>query len=207
MKNKLVIGVTGGIGAGKTAATDIFQALGITVVDADIIAREVVEIGSPALKQIESVFGKSILLENGALNRAKLRDIIFNDDTQKTRLNDIMQPAIRHELLKQLSEAQSDYVILSAPLLLESKLNQYTQRVLVIDVPEDEQIRRASKRDSVTEEQIQSIMNSQMKRSERLTLANDIIENTGSLEQLKEQIIQLNQNYLEKVKSSDNIYV
>jgi len=192
---KLIIGVTGGIGSGKTAATDEFERLGITVIDADIVAREVVEPGQPALASIVEHFGEKIL-ENDVLNRAKLRDIIFTDPEQKLALNKIMHPAIRDALVKQLESADSVYVLLSAPLLFENGLDKYTQRNLVVDVPEAVQMQRASMRDGVEQQQIRSIIAAQMPRDERLARADDVIVNTGSLDALHLKVQELHDKYL-----------
>ena len=192
---KLIIGVTGGIGSGKTAATDEFERLGITVIDADIVAREVVEPGQPALASIVEHFGEKIL-ENDVLNRAKLRDIIFTDPEQKLALNKIMHPAIRDAHVKQLESADSVYVLLSAPLLFENGLDKYTQRNLVVDVPEAVQMQRASMRDGVEQQQIRSIIAAQMPRDERLARADDVIVNTGSLDALHLKVQELHDKYL-----------
>lgn len=192
---KLIIGVTGGIGSGKTAATNEFERLGITVIDADIVAREVVEPGQPALASIVEHFGESIL-ENDVLNRAKLRDVIFTDPEQKLALNKIMHPAIRDALVKQLESADSVYVLLSAPLLFENGLDKYTQRNLVVDVPEAVQMQRASMRDGVEQQQIRAIIAAQMPRDERLARADDVIVNTGSLDALHLKVQELHDKYL-----------
>ncbi len=192
---KLIIGVTGGIGSGKTAATNEFERLGITVIDADIVAREVVEPGQPALASIVEHFGDNIL-ENDVLNRAKLRDIIFTDPAQKLALNKIMHPAIRDALVKQLESADSVYVLLSAPLLFENGLDKYTQRNLVVDVPEAVQMQRASMRDGVEQQQIRAIIAAQMPRDERLARADDVIVNTGSLDALHLKVQELHDKYL-----------
>ena len=192
---KLIIGVTGGIGSGKTAATNEFERLGITVIDADIVAREVVEPGQPALASIVEHFGENIL-ENDVLNRAKLRDIIFTDPEQKLALNKIMHPAIRDALVKQLESADSVYVLLSAPLLFENGLDKYTQRNLVVDVPEAVQMQRASMRDGVEQQQIRAIIAAQMPRDERLARADDVIVNTGSLDALHLKVQELHDKYL-----------
>lgn len=192
----VVIGLTGGIGSGKTAASDMFAEFGVTVVDADVVAREVVEPGSPVLVQIANTFGKDVLLSDGRLNRAKLRELIFTSEKDKVALNNIMQPAIRQALLKQLSEATSTYVILSAPLLLENGLEQYCHRVLVVDVPYQTQLNRASQRDQVSTEQITAIIASQIDRDSRLAKADDVIDNNQDLVFLKEQVVKLHNKYL-----------
>lgn len=193
---KYVVGVTGGIGSGKTTVTNLLMKKGIEVVDADIVAREVVAVGKPALKAIAVEFGDDILLENGELDRAKLREVIFSDNEKKQQLNQIMFPAIRTELLAQLHNAQSKYVVLSAALLLENNLNQYVDSVLVVDTEVAQQKNRAASRDSVQEAQIEAIINSQMSREQRLALADITINNTGSIEELIEQVENVHQQLL-----------
>lgn len=185
---KLIIGITGGIGSGKTAATNIFAQLGIDVVDADVVAREMVKVGSPVLERIVAEFGAGVLLPDGSLNRALLRQHIFADETKKLALNSIMHPAIRSALLTQLEAAGSEYVLLSAPLLFENGLEQYVDKVIVVDVDETTQIRRASDRDSVDKSQIETIISSQLPRQERINKADFIIDNSGSLIMLNEQV-------------------
>lgn len=185
---KLIIGITGGIGSGKTAATNIFAQLGIDVVDADVVAREMVEVGSLVLDRIVAEFGAGVLLPDGSLNRALLRQHIFADETKKLALNSIMHPAIRSALLTQLEAAGSEYVLLSAPLLFENGLEQYVDKVIVVDVDETTQIRRASDRDSVDNSQIETIISSQLPRQERINKADFIIDNSGSLIMLNEQV-------------------
>jgi dephospho-CoA kinase len=198
--DKYIVGVTGGIGSGKTAATDVFKTLGIDVVDADLVSRKVVEPGSVVLFQIEQHFGEDILLENGQLNRAKLREIIFRDQDAKQWVNDLMHPAIRQEIVTCLAEAKSDYVVLSAPLLIENGLEKFCNRVLVIDIPEEMQLSRASRRDDVNEEQIRAIMASQIDRQRRLKAANDVIDNSGDLALLSEQVKKYHNKYVSKSK-------
>lgn len=191
-----VVGLTGGIGSGKSAATAAFEALGIVVVDADVVAREVVLPGTPCLKQIAAHFGDSVLTENGTLNRKALRHIVFSDAREKDWLNALLHPAIRRELLKQLAQAQSAYVILSAPLLLENGLQQYCDRVVVVDVPESTQRQRVVRRDDSSEEEVNAIMRSQLSRTERLHQADDVIDNAGTLEALRQQVTALHHRYL-----------
>lgn len=200
LMDKYIVGVTGGIGSGKTAATDVFKTLGIDVVDADLVSRKVVEPGSVVLFQIEQHFGEDILLENGQLNRAKLREIIFRDQDAKQWVNDLMHPAIRQEIVTSLAEAKSDYVVLSAPLLIENGLEKFCNRVLVIDILEEMQLSRASRRDDVNEEQIRAIMTSQLDRQLRLKVADDVIDNSGDLAQLSEQVKKYHNKYVSKSK-------
>lgn len=199
--SKFIVGVTGGIGAGKSAATDRFIELGISVVDADIVAREVVEPGSATLNAIAEAFGTEILLQDGGLNRSKMRELVFNDEAAKLKLNAIIHPAIRTEMLSQLQNASSAYVILSAPLLLENKLEKYVDQVVVVDVPESVQVQRASSRDGVDSEQIKAIMASQCNRQQRLEKADYILDNTGKLEDLQEKVERLHQTFLANVGS------
>ncbi len=191
-----ILGVSGGIGSGKTAATDHFQTLGIDVIDADIVAREIVQIGESALADIAEHFGQSILQADGTLNRAALREIVFADPAQRKALEAITHPAIRQRLHEQCMAAQSPYAILASPLLWESGQAALTQRSLLIDVSEATQLARASQRDGVSEAQIRAIMAAQWTREQRLAAADDVISNEGSVAELQQQIIDIHQTYL-----------
>ncbi|MGM0907045.1 MAG: dephospho-CoA kinase [Pseudomonadota bacterium] len=191
-----VVGVTGGIGSGKSAATAEFKKLGITVVDADVVARQVVMPGTPCLQAITEHFGNKLLTEDGELNRKALRQRVFSNPQEKEWLNKLLHPAIRQEIISQLEQADSPYVILSAPLLLENGLEKYCQRVLVIDVPESLQLKRTIQRDDSPKEEVEAIMKAQLSRDERLKKANDVLNNDGNLEQLKQQVLQLHKRYL-----------
>ena len=195
-----VIGVTGGIGSGKTAVSDHFESLGITVVDADIASRTVVEPGKPALTKIAEHFGADILLDDGALDRAKLRAAIFRDDSERQWLEALLHPLIREEIVNGLDNAKSSYAILVSPLLVESGQNQLVERVLVVDVPESLQLERTVKRDSNSEEQVKAIIAAQASRQQRLDFADDVITNDGSLSQLQSQVEELHHQYLELAK-------
>ncbi len=191
-----ILGLTGGIGSGKSAASDYFQRLGIVVVDADIVAREVVQPGQPAWNAIREHFGPDALQADGQLNRAWLRQIVFSDPQQRRWLEQQTHPRIRDSIIQQLQQAQSPYAILASPLLFESGQAQLTQRTLVIDVPEALQLQRASQRDGNDEEQIRRIMAAQINREERLARADDVVDNSGSLEQLYAQLQELHEVYL-----------
>ena len=193
----LIIGITGGIGSGKTAITDEFSRLGICVVDADIAARTVVEAGQPALQEISQRFGKSILLESGELNRAALRKIVFTDPQQRSWLEQLTHPLIRQEITTGLKQATSPYVILASPLLIESKQYQLVNRTLVVDTPEELQISRTVKRDDNNPEQVKSIINAQLPRKARQEHADDIIFNDQDLDYLHQQVKTLHNRYLE----------
>lgn len=191
-----ILGVSGGIGSGKTAATDHFQTLGIDVIDADIVAREIVQIGEPALDAIAEHFGAHILQADGTLNRAALREIVFADPAQRKALEAITHPAIRQRLHEQCMAAQSPYAILASPLLWESGQAALTQRSLLIDVSEATQLARASQRDGASEAQIRAIMAAQWTREQRLAAADDVINNEGSVAELQQQINDIHQTYL-----------
>ncbi|MGM7448673.1 dephospho-CoA kinase [Idiomarina sp. ST20R2A10] len=191
-----VVGVTGGIGSGKSAATAEFERLGITVIDADIVSRQVVMPGSPCLQAIAEHFGRDLLTDKGELDRKALRQRVFSDPTEKDWLNSLLHPAIREEILAQLEQANSPYVILSAPLLLENNLDKYCQRVLVVDVSEELQLQRTIQRDESPKEEVEAIMKAQLSRETRLRKADDILNNEGSIDELRRQVNQLHQRYL-----------
>ncbi|MFT5592296.1 MAG: dephospho-CoA kinase [Oceanicoccus sp.] len=192
----LIIGVTGGIGSGKTAVTNAFSTHGIDIVDADIAARTVVEKGSAGLQQIREHFGSDILLGNGTLNRAKLREIIFKDADAKKWLEQLTHPLIRQEIISGLQKSNSPYTILVSPLLIESGQHQLVNRVLVVDVPVELQVQRACERDDNAQAQVEAIIASQLDRNKRLSFADDIIVNDKTLEHLQQQVAQLNQQYV-----------
>lgn len=195
--SEFIVGLTGGIGSGKTTVSDIFaQDYGIVVVDADVISREVVAPGTSALKKIRDYFGGSVLDDNGFLDRGNLRDIVFSSDEKKAWLNALLHPLIRETMQYQCQQADSSYVILSIPLLTENKLQSMAHRVLVVDCSEETQIARATARDGVGEAQIKSIMRSQASRSERLAIADDVIQNEVQKASLTVQIEQLHRKYL-----------
>ncbi|WP_018692082.1 dephospho-CoA kinase [Algicola sagamiensis] len=191
-----IVGLTGGIGSGKTTVGLQFEALGIDSVDADIVAREIMAPGDIALTEITKRFGKQILDAQGQLDRRKLREIVFADPNEKVWLNQLTHPLIRARMFEALQQAQSPYVLLIAPLLLENGLEQHCNRVLIVDVPESVQIERTSQRDKVAATQVEQILASQINRSERLKRADDIIHNTGSIEQLQAQVDTLHHSYL-----------
>ena len=191
-----VLGLTGGIGSGKSAASHWFEQQGIHVVDADVVAREIVAVGQPALQQIQAQFGDWVLLDNGELNRRALREHIFQDPAARTQLENITHPAIRQSIRQQLQDATSPYVILVSPLLFETNQHELTQHTLLIDASIDLQILRASQRDHQNIEQIQAIIQAQMPREQKQALANDIVINDGHLEHLYAQLRPLHLKYL-----------
>ncbi|HCH53911.1 MAG TPA: dephospho-CoA kinase [Aeromonas sp.] len=192
-----VVAITGGIGSGKTTVANQFAALGIEVVDADLIAREVVEPGTPALTAIASHFGPGILDEQGRLDRRALRERIFSEPAAKSWLNALLHPIIRSEMLRQCAATSSPYCLLVVPLLVENRLTEQADRVLVIDVDEATQIERTCRRDGVSREQAQAILASQASRSERLAMADDVLDNqSGTTETIRERILALHETYL-----------
>ena len=193
---RLIVGLTGGIGSGKSAASAWFERQGICVVDADIVAREVVAIGSPVLQQLVKSFGDWVLLDNGELDRRALREYVFKDDAARQTLNGITHPAIRQSILQQLQDATSPYVILVSPLLFESKQNELTSRNLLIDASVDLQIQRASQRDGQSLAQIENIIAAQMSREQKQALADDVVMNDAELEDLYQQLRPLHLKYL-----------
>lgn len=192
----LTVGLTGGIGSGKSEVSRRFEALGITVADADIAARVVVEPGQPALKSISEKFGSSILSDDGSLNRALLRQKIFSQADDKAWLEALLHPLIAAEIQRQLDCATGPYRILSSPLLLETEQWRGVDRILVVDVDEETQVRRSCSRDSNSETQIRAIMAAQITRDDRLKPADDIIDNNGPIAALQQQIDRLHQQYL-----------
>lgn len=195
--SRYIVGLTGGIGCGKTTVAELFAKRGVHYVDADIVAREVVMPGTACLNAISQRFGSSVLQADGSLNRAKLRETIFSQSEAKSWLEQLLHPAIRQQLLVQLEALNSPYALLVAPLLLENKLNQYVKRVLVIDLPEPVQLARAMARDNASEQQIRAIMAAQLSRTERLTQADDIISNDSTIAALDSQVEHLHQQYLQ----------
>ena len=198
----LIIGLTGGIGSGKSEASKRFAERGVLVVDADVVAREVVEPGKPALMQITAHFGIGILDAAGSLQRGKLREIIFSNSTEKQWLESLLHPIINAEIRRQLAGATSPYSILASPLLLETRQFELVDRILVIDASEQQQLERASKRDKNNEGQIKAIMETQLSRQERCARATDIIQNHGSIDEIDEQVEKLHQLYLELAQST-----
>ena len=196
-----VIGVTGGIGSGKTAATDRFQTHGITVVDADLASRVIVEPGRPALEAIAEHFGDGVIAADGSLDRRALREIVFADPEQRKWLERLTHPLIGQEILSQIKASVSPYTILASPLLLEGNQHEMTQRVLVVDVPESLQIERTINRDNTDEAGVKAIIAAQMPRQKRLDKADDVIVNDQDLDHLHQQVDRLHQHYLELVQN------
>jgi dephospho-CoA kinase len=193
----LVIALTGGIGSGKSAVSRHLESLGVPVMDADYLARQLVQPGSPALDEILSVFGNHLLDDEGQLDRAALRQIVFDQPEQRQRLEDILHPRIKQMMLQWLTEQTAPYAVLVIPLLFETGQQDVADRILVVDCEESQQILRISARDNLTDEQIGQILNAQVDRATRLRGADDIIENNGNLLELIEATENLHQQYLD----------
>ncbi|MGL6509920.1 dephospho-CoA kinase [Aeromonas hydrophila] len=192
-----VVAITGGIGSGKTTVANQFAELGIEVVDADVIAREVVEPGTPALAAIAAHFGSAVITPDGQLDRRRLRERVFTDPQAKGWLNALLHPLIRTEMQRQCAAARSPYCLLVVPLLVENRLTALANRVLVIDVDEATQLERTCRRDGVSREQAQAILAAQASRAERLAAADDVLDNqNGTPEAIKSRILALHETYL-----------
>ncbi len=192
-----VVAITGGIGSGKTTVANQFAELGIEVVDADIIAREVVEPGTPAQAAIAAHFGADVIAPDGRLDRRQLRERVFTDPQAKGWLNALLHPLIRSEMQRQCAAARSPYCLLVVPLLVENRLTALANRVLVIDVDEATQIERTCRRDGVSREQAEAILAAQSSRTERLAAADDVLDNqNGTPEAIKSRIFALHETYL-----------
>ena len=198
---QLVVGITGGIGSGKSAVTDYLETKGITVVDADKVARVVVEPGTSGLAAITEHFGGDILLPDGTLDRAALRKIVFDNPDEREVLEGITHPRIREEIARQLSEAGSPYVVLASPLLLESGQSSFADYVVVVDVPESVQLSRTMTRDDNSEQLVKSIMAVQLDRETRLARSDTSISNEGTLEELHTRVDALHTDLLRRAQA------
>jgi dephospho-CoA kinase len=197
-----VVGLTGGIGSGKTAVSDRFAALGIDIVDADVVGRVIMDPGRPAFREIVDHFGEDIVKDDGRIDRAALRRKVFADPAERRWLERLTHPLIGRELREGIEGARSPYVLLVNPIMIESGGWRRTNRLLVVDVPEDLQIRRTMKRDANTEAEVRNIIAAQASRERRLELADDVIVNDGELEALDPQVDALHTRYLELARQS-----
>lgn len=201
MNSGYVVGLTGGIGCGKTTISNEFKRLGITIIDADEIARDVVAPGSEGLEAIIKQFGPEIVQSDGYLNRAKLRSIVFAKPEKTQWLNDLLHPKIRAQMLAELSASVSSYTILSVPLLLENGMQTLCNRILVVDILPEQQLQRVLARDQSEPATIKKIMTAQIDRKKRLSLADDIIDNSGQPSESMEQVQKLHQIYTKLTKN------
>jgi dephospho-CoA kinase len=191
----LRIGLTGGIASGKSTVADLFSELGAAVIDTDVIAREVVAPGQPAIDEIRERFGEQMIDSTGNLDRAAMRELIFADDDARTDLEAILHPRIGAETRRQADAAGGDYQLIVVPLLVGSPLVQFVDRVLVVDCQKDTQIKRLLERDTESVEQAERILAAQASREERLAIADDVVNNDHSLDHVRDQVIDLNRKY------------
>lgn len=186
------IGLTGSYGSGKTTVTEMFRTLGARIIDADVIAREIVQPTMPAYHEIVAEFGNEVVQEDGQLNRRKIKEIIFVKPELRQKLNQIMHPRIREIELERLREWKTEpLVVLSAPLLLENRLDQYVDKVIVVTVSPEKRIERLKKRDNVTEEEINRVLAAQMPEAEKIKRADFVIDNSGTLEETFKRVHQI----------------
>lgn len=199
---RLVVGLTGGIGSGKSAAAEEFGRLGATVVDTDAIAHELTQAGGAAMQQVRALFGDGYVDARGAMDRAKMRALAFQDPAARKRLEQVLHPMIRAESERRIAAASGSYVILVVPLLVESgNYRQRVARVVVVDCPEMVQIERVRQRSRLSDEEIRRIIRSQASRDDRLAAADDVIDNSASLDALHKQVRELHARYLELARS------
>jgi len=198
-----VIGLTGGIGSGKSTVACLFEKKGIKIIDTDQLARDLTQRNSKALNKIANHFGKNILLPDGSLNRRMLRTFIFSDTKQRLWLEKLLHPLIRIAVKQKVKSAQSPYCIVIIPLLFETKPNPIINRILVVDTTEEQQLERIQLRDQVTLDEAKAILQSQVTRKYRLANAHDIIYNNGSIDDLNCEIDKLHHVYLQYTKSYD----
>ncbi len=193
-----VVGLTGGIGCGKSEAAKLFITLGVPVTDVDAISHQLTSANQPLVKEIEVNFGSQYITADGALNRPAMRDLVFNDKNALAKLNAILHPAIYTEAIQQLQRhAAAPYQLLVVPLLFESpRYSPHINRILVIDCDEKTQMARVKQRSQLPEAQIIAIIQSQTSRKQRLMLANDVIENNGNVEDLRKKIVLIHKNYI-----------
>lgn len=196
MPRPMRIGLTGGIASGKSTVADMFAELGISVIDTDLIAREVVQPGQPALSEIRSVFGDSVFHSDATLDRGALRQQIFSSDDARQQLEAILHPLIQAQTVQRMDAASGNYIVVVVPLLAESPLREHMDRILVVDCDEDTQIKRLLARDAETEDQARRILAAQASRDERLEIADDVIHNNSGIEAISEQVTALHDRYM-----------
>ncbi|HEX2140344.1 MAG TPA: dephospho-CoA kinase [Woeseiaceae bacterium] len=201
MMRPLRIGLTGGIASGKSAVADLFAAKGVPIIDTDVIARDIVEPGRPALREIEQAFGPGILDEEGRLRRRRLRDVVFRDDKRREELEAILHPRIREEAEARAAAAGGAYQVIVVPLLAESPMKAMMDRILVVDCSEETQLARLLRRDAESEVQARRMIAAQASREDRLAIADDVVDNDGTLEATAKQVDELHCKYLELARS------
>jgi dephospho-CoA kinase len=193
----LKVGLTGGIASGKSAVAEAFAKLGATVIDTDLIAREVVAVGEPGLDAVRKLFGPDVLTAEGELNRRALRESVFADPVKRRQLEEILHPLIHERTLLALAQVTGPYVIVVVPLLVETSFGALVDRVLVVDVPVETQLARLMRRDGLARDAAAAMINAQVDRARRLAAADDVIDNSGGPEATRQQVARLHQRYLE----------
>jgi dephospho-CoA kinase len=196
MSKPLRIGLTGGIASGKSTVAELFADLGVAVIDTDLIAREVVQPGQPALIEIRSSFGDSVFKDDGTLDRSALRQQIFSDDAARAQLEAILHPLIQEETIQRVNAASGSYIVIVVPLLADSPLREHIDRVLVVDCDEATQIERLLARDAETEDQARRILAAQASREQRLQIADDVIHNNSTIEAISTQLSAIHDRYI-----------
>ncbi|MEX0617431.1 MAG: dephospho-CoA kinase [Pseudohongiellaceae bacterium] len=197
------IGLTGGIGSGKSTVSDLFANLGVEIIDADVISRQVVEPGQPALASIADRFGDQILDANSRLRRRALREVVFHDQEARRWLEDLLHPLIGDAIRNRINQCKKPYCLLVSPLLLESSQRQLVDRIVVVDLPEHLQLSRTAQRDESSDDTVRAIMAAQLDRESRLAQADDVIHNEGTVEQLAAQVRSLHDKFSELADSRD----
>ncbi|MBI2802596.1 MAG: dephospho-CoA kinase [Gammaproteobacteria bacterium] len=204
MTRSLVVGVTGGIGSGKSTICAEFARFGAPVIDADVAAREVVEPGTPGLAEIVAEFGASVLDSHGLLDRPALRRVVFKDAARRRRLEEILHPKIRARIAEQIAALDAPYCLLAIPLLVEKGNYTFIDRILVVDCPLEIQVERVMRRDKLTVPEVEAIMRTQTTREQRLAMADDVVLNAGDLDPVRGQVAELHQRYLLLAKARQN---
>jgi dephospho-CoA kinase len=195
-KTAIRIGLTGGIASGKTMVADFFSELGVPIIDTDVIARQVVEPGTTALDEIRGTFGDAVVQEGGSLNRKALREIVFAETAKREQLEAILHPRIREETTRQVAAVIEPYMIIVVPLLVESPMSALMDRVLVVDCSVETQLKRLLLRDGENVVTAQRIIDAQASRADRLSIADDVINNDGDPAKAREQVLELHQSYM-----------
>jgi dephospho-CoA kinase len=190
------VGLTGGVASGKTTVSELFSAMGVEIIDADVIARRLLDKGSDCYHSVLALFGPQVLLDNDEINRAWLRNKIFTDVSAKQQLEAIIHPRVRQQMLAQAEQCRQPYCILSIPLLTEATMQDLVDRVLVVDTVPDRQLARLTARDGISNVQAQQMLAGQAEPAQRLAIADDVIDNNGSAEALAPLVSQLHQQYL-----------
>jgi dephospho-CoA kinase len=194
---RLVVGLTGGIASGKSLVGAMFVKLGVTLIDTDVVAREVVALGQPGLAAVAAAFGPGVLLPSGELNRPAVRSLVFADEAKRSQLEAIVHPLIRSRTRAKLAELEAEYALVAVPLLVETSFGELVDRVLVVDCPESVQLERLMRRDAIPKPEALEMIRAQADRATRLKAAHDIIDNSGPAETTRRQVEQLHRRYLD----------